>query len=135
MSKIATTCIIDDDPIFVFGAQKIMEMTDFSEKFIVFGNGQEAIEGLKPMLSSDQPFPEVILLDLNMPIMDGWEFLDEFITIPREKAITIYIVTSSIDPEDIKRVKEYDVVNKYILKPVTVDALKEILEDLKRAAS
>jgi CheY-like chemotaxis protein len=65
--------------------------------------------------------------------MDGWEFLDEFTKVPASKQITIYIVTSSIDPADVERAKEYDTINNYIVKPVTVDTLKEILKEFVQA--
>lgn len=62
-----------------------------------------------------------------MPIMDWWEFLEEFVEIPTPKVITIFIVTSSIDPADVKLVAQFDIVKKYVIKPITVDKLKEIL--------
>jgi CheY-like chemotaxis protein len=75
----------------------------------------------------DKPssLPDVILLDLNMPILDGWQFLDEFVKLPIKKEIAIFIVTSSIDPSDIEMVKKYDIVKSYIMKPITAQKLEE----------
>ncbi|WBL23605.1 response regulator [Zunongwangia sp. HRR-M8] len=131
MKKIDLACIIDDDPIFVFSAKKIMELADFCNGFLVFGNGEEALNHLRALISSDKELPDVILLDLNMPVMDGWEFLENFIQIKSEKAITIYIVSSSVDPSDINKAKSYDHVNNYIVKPVTIDSLKKVLKNHK----
>jgi CheY-like chemotaxis protein len=64
-----------------------------------------------------------------MPVMDGWQFLDEFTKIKTDKRITLYIVSSSIDNEDFKKAETYEVVSNYIVKPITMDALKDILED------
>ena len=128
MKKIDLACVIDDDPIFVFSAKKIMELADFCKGFIVFHNGKEALNHLTAIISSDEELPDVILLDLNMPVMDGWEFLEEFVKIKSEKEITIYIVSSSIDPKDINKAKSYDNVSNYIVKPVTIDSLKSVLQ-------
>lgn len=127
--SINLTCIIDDDPVFVFGAKRIMEIADFCSNFLVFNNGEEALNNLKPIILSGETVPDVILLDLNMPIMDGWEFLDNFIKIDTEKKMLIYIVSSSIDPTDIIKAKSYKDLNNFIIKPITREVLGEIMND------
>lgn len=127
MKKINIACIIDDDPIFVFGTKKIMEMTNFCESIVVYKNGKEAYESLKAIILANEPQPDIILLDLNMPVWDGWQFLDEFIQIPNKKTITIYIITSSVDPADVQKAKKYDAISSYIVKPITTAELKKIL--------
>jgi len=128
MNKIDVACIIDDDPIFVFGAKRMMELSDFCDSFMVFKNGQEALNSLKPIMIAGENVPDIILLDINMPIMDGWQFLDEFVNIESHKLLTIYIVSSSIDPVDINRAKHYKTISNYIIKPISTDTLKEILQ-------
>ncbi len=132
MKKVNLTCIIDDDPIFVFGIKKVMELINFSDSIMVFKNGQEALDNLKPIILSKEELPDIILLDLNMPVLDGWQFLDEFIKIPCEKKIIIYVVSSSIDPEDILRAKSYQGVSDYIVKPITIERLKEVLYNFEK---
>jgi len=128
MKKIDIACIIDDDPIFVFSAKKIMQMSNMCNGFLVFHNGHEALSNLKAIISKDsQSLPDVILLDLNMPIMDGWEFLEEFIKIPTQKEIIIYIVTSSVDPQDVIKARSYDKVSNYIIKPISMESLKSLM--------
>ena len=127
MKKIDIACIIDDDPIFVYGAEALMQLTNFCNSLMVFHNGDEALRNLKILISANDKLPDVILLDLNMPVMDGWEFLDEFTTIPVNKEIIIYIVSSSIDPTDLDKAKSYSEVSNYIVKPVTTDTLEDIL--------
>ena len=129
MSKIDVACIIDDDPIFIFGAKRMMELSNFCKSFMVFKNRQEAINQLKPIMLNGKDIPDIILLDINMPIMDGWEFLDEFIKIEAHKSITIYIVSSSIDPVDLNRAKRYKNISNYIIKPISIETLKGILEE------
>jgi CheY-like chemotaxis protein len=130
MKKIDIACIVDDDPIFVFGAKRVMELSNFCKSFMVFNNGKDALDSLSPLVVSGENVPDVILLDLNMPIMDGWQFLDEFIKIKTNKKILIYIVSSSIDPADTEKAKKYESVSNFIVKPITVDNLKNILQQI-----
>lgn len=129
ISKIQTCCIIDDDPIFIYGTRRIMKEVNFCEDLLVYSNGQEALDGLTKIINLGQNVPQVIFLDLNMPIMNGWEFLDEFIKLPSNnfEKITIYIISSSVDPRDLERVKNYNVVSNYILKPITPSDLENVL--------
>ncbi|MEA5426309.1 response regulator [Arcicella lustrica] len=129
MKKIDIACIIDDDPIFVFGTKRLMQLANFCNGVLVFKNGKEAYDSLKTIIISGEKLPDLIFLDLNMPIWDGWQFLDEFIQIPIENAVTIFIVTSSIDPEDIKRAKSYEIVSNYLVKPIKMDDLKKLMEE------
>ncbi len=129
MSKVRICCIIDDDPIFIYGTKRIMKEVNFSETILEYNNGQEALEELSQRSQAKEFMPEVIFLDLNMPIMNGWEFLEEFkkLPIPNEKRIIIYIVSSSVDPRDLERVKDFKQVDKYILKPITPNDLEAVL--------
>ncbi|PLB17916.1 MAG: Two-component response regulator [Flavobacteriaceae bacterium FS1-H7996/R] len=79
-----------------------------------------------------EALPDVILLDLNMPVMDGWEFLEEFISLkPKlEKKIPIYIVSSSNDPADIMKAKSISEVTDFIIKPVTEAKFVEMIQGL-----
>ncbi|WP_026755621.1 response regulator [Sediminibacter sp. Hel_I_10] len=126
MSKVDLTCIIDDDPVFIFAAKRVLNISEFCKNFTVFNNGQEAIQALKPIIQSGKEVPDVILLDLNMPIMDGWQFLDEFIKIKSPKKLLLYIVSSSIDPADLKKAKSYELVSDYIIKPITKKSVEVI---------
>lgn len=132
MGRINSSCIIDDDAIFIYGTKKIMEKIDFSDEIIVFNNGQEAMEGLKLLAAQGKELPNVIFLDINMPIMDGWEFLEDFVKIPNNNRqnVTIYIISSSIDPLDIQKVQLYGLVNNYILKPIRIVDLENVLNEV-----
>ena len=129
MSKIKTCCIIDDDPIFIYGTKRMIKETDFCNSVIVFNNGEDALMGLKEAYKIDHELPQVIFLDLNMPIMNGWEFLDELIKLPNTPLnnTVIYVTSSSVDPRDIERVKAYELISNYILKPITPNDLETVL--------
>ncbi len=130
MPKFKHVCIIDDDHIYTFTTRKIMEKGDFAGYIEIFKNGKEALAALKPRVESNTNVPEIIFLDLNMPIMDGWQFLDEFMT-PNTQKIIIYIVTSSIDPADMDKAKQYSLVTNYVVKPITPERLKQWFENIE----
>ncbi|MFE3867928.1 response regulator [Flavobacterium sp. LS2P90] len=127
------TYIIDDDKMSVKLMTILMDKNNFCEEVLPFYNAQFAIAKLKQNCIDNENLPDAILLDLNMPVMDGWQFLDEFIKLPIKKEISIFIITSSIDPFDIEMSKKYSAVKDYIIKPITVkklDALCIIIGNL-----
>lgn len=130
---INTICIIDDDPIFVFGSKILLRNNSFAADYLVCQNGKEALDVITPLIKAEERLPEVIFLDLNMPIMDGWEFLDEFGKIYNEleKEVKIYILSSSVDSRDIERAKKYDMVNGFIAKPLTDVKIKELAQEIE----
>ncbi len=133
MREIDLTYIVDDDKIFTFSIKKIMELNQFSKEVITFPNGAEAIVHLKKVLDEKLQLPDIILLDLNMPVMDGWQFLDEFKGIDFGRKITIYIVSSSIDPLDHVKAKEYSSVSSFLVKPITRVELEAVFNQWKNA--
>jgi CheY-like chemotaxis protein len=97
-----------------------------------FENGFEAIEGIKNKLKQGENPPDLILLDINMPILDGWQFLDEFKLIKKllNKEIIIYIVSSSDNHVDITKAKDYkEEVKNYYLKPMSPEDIKAIFSN------
>lgn len=132
MKTIKNLTLIDDDDIFVFLTKKAVESTNLVELIKVFGNGLDAINFLKENCDDVDSLPEIILLDLSMPIMDGWQFLDQFTKlIPKiDKKITIYICSSSISPSDVLLAKKNNAVSDYIIKPVTKEKLIELIKGL-----
>ena len=86
--KVELACIIDDDKIYVNLVKKIIEIKKLSENLLVYKNGKEALDYFKDTMegaTDEEKLPDIIFLDLNMPVMDGWEFLNEFIKIKNQK--------------------------------------------------
>jgi CheY-like chemotaxis protein len=130
MTTLKTLTIVDDDDIFVFLTTKIIEQTNLVDLIKVFGNGLDAINFLKENKNNVDALPDIILLDLSMPIMNGWQFLEEYNKLNPTigKKITIYICSSSISPDDITRAKTISEVSDYIIKPITKDKLIDLIK-------
>ncbi len=128
--KIGLACIIDDDSMYVNLVKRIVEAKKLCKNLMVFQNGMEALNYFEALLKNldKKCIPEIIFLDLNMPVMDGWEFLENFTKIKSkiDKTITLYIVSSSINPVDIEKAKRINSVKDYLIKPVTIEDLEAI---------
>lgn len=130
MKRINSIGVIDDDPITVFGIKKMLNSLDVSDNIQTYANGKEAIDDIKKMLGNGENIPEVIFLDINMPIMDGWQFLEEFITLPLSFKVRINILTSSIDPADRQNWEYYKEKTHHLIdyknKPIRRAEIEEI---------
>jgi len=130
--KIETVCIIDDDPIFVYGTKILLNHNSwYGSSVLVYENGKEALDDLTALVKSEEKLPEVIFLDLNMPTMDGWEFLDEFIKLPLKKIPKVFIVSSSIDQRDIQKAHSYAIVEDFIEKPLSNTLMANIFKAIE----
>jgi CheY-like chemotaxis protein len=121
---------IDDDPITLMLLKKVINKALFSKEIITAQNGEEALELFKslkntPAKESITNQPQLIFLDLNMPVMGGWEFLDHFNTpeYSNFNNIKVIILSSTIDPEDINKSKTYPIVIDFLPKPITTSML------------
>ena len=132
MSKLYKIAVIDDDEVFQLIIKKQMEMRKFTCEILSFFNGQTAIEYLNANLNSPEKLPQLIMLDVNMPIKDGWEFLEDYKLLPSKikKSIVLYMVTSSVIQTDIDRAAKNEDVHGYISKPITSQNLDDILMQL-----
>ena len=130
-ARAVTACVIDDDRIFTFGITKLMEITGLFSPTMQFINGQEAINFLSDPENGDN-LPDVIFVDINMPVMNGWEFTRSFEEIkPRlGKNIPVYMVSSSVDLNDIQRAKSIPTLKDYIMKPINTTHLTNIFNSL-----
>ncbi|MDP2188594.1 MAG: response regulator [Sphingobacteriaceae bacterium] len=121
--------IIDDDPILIMVCTRLMKITGFSEVVYAAKEGLEGMDLLKEQLSTaPEQLPDLILLDINMPVMNGWEFLDELLTLlPKmQHALPVFMLSSTIDQADFDRADSYEVVKGFYSKPLTKENLEEI---------
>lgn len=121
--------IIDDDALYKLLLKKSINKLPFEVEISCYDNGEEALTGLKTIQKNNGLLPDIILLDINMPVMDGWEFLDAFKTIKSQfsKTIKIYMASSSISVNDFEKAKLYSEVLDYLVKPLNISIIKELL--------
>ncbi|MGB5360562.1 MAG: response regulator [Eudoraea sp.] len=134
MIKLKSIAIVDDDPITVFGIKRMLSSLNVSENINTYVNGKEAIDDFKSIIKNNKEVPEVIFLDINMPIMDGWQFLEEFITLPIPHKIRINILTSSIDPADRESWQHYMTRTHHIIDYKNKPIQKKEIEEITKAA-
>ena len=108
----------------------MLTMLDLAEEIKTYVNGKEAIDDISRMVNSEEPIPQVIFLDINMPIMDGWQFLEKFLELKVEAPIRINIVTSSIDAYDRQQWEHYKGLAQHLIdyrnKPIRKNDILEI---------
>lgn len=125
---------VDDDAITLMLCKKVIAKAEFASQIETSNNGEEALmyfENLKKEKEANNIVsePQLIFLDLNMPIMNGWEFLDifsksDYYTIFPE--VKVIVLSSTIDPRDIEKAKQYPMVLNFLSKPITIEMLKSI---------
>lgn len=126
MNPIKHAFLIDDDPVTNVINIQVIEFSKLASRVSTFADAKLALAKLKEIGESDPGmFPEIIFLDIAMPGMDGWGFLDQFIKFPESilQKCNVVILTCSIDLFDIKKAKKYSIVKDYITKPLDIKAL------------
>lgn len=129
--RFASVMLIDDSKFDNIVNKRLIEMGNFATEILVFTNGRDAIGHLEREYLQSQDtvsVPEVIFLDINMPLMDGFEFLEAFAQLPEviTEAMSVVMLTSSINPEDEARSVKSRFVSRYLYKPLTIEKLNSL---------
>ncbi|GAK95682.1 two-component response regulator [Nonlabens tegetincola] len=133
MSVLKKACIIDDDRLYVSLMSMIVDKYDLVDELVLFENGDQALKFFELVLKNKIEAPQVVLLDLNMPIMNGWELLDvleDHTAALQEKGIHLLVVSSSINQNEIAKAKKHALVSDFITKPLSKTHLLEIFNKI-----
>ena len=128
MPKHRNILLVDDNEINNLLHERLIEMSDFGAPVVVKQSAPEALDFLNSVANAPEQIPEFIFLDIRMPIMDGFGFMDEFQKMPETLTgkSKVILLSSTLDPEDNEKAKRYPHVVKMLLKPLTVDQLNSI---------
>lgn len=122
--------LVDDDSIFQFTATRLIQSAKLAGQILQFENGGSTMDYLKQYATDAGKLPDHLFLDINMPFIDGWMFLEDFVQLKSKlaKEIKIYMVSSSIDQRDMNRAKEYQDVREFVVKPVSMETFSRLLQ-------
>jgi two-component SAPR family response regulator len=124
--------LIDDDAIFMMFFKRMIIKSGISQDPIIFRNGLDAYEYIKDRCEENKDF--ILFLDINMPLMNGWQFLEKVSENCSVKNLTTFMVSSSTDESDISKAKNYSWVKDFLIKPVMQDDLEKIRNSPEIAA-
>ncbi len=129
MPLIDTVLLIDDDEINNMICTKIISKNDFATNVVACSSARQGLKYLQDALTDGaKPLPTVIFLDINMPVMNGWDFLDQYKQMPGldDKGIVLIMLSSSSSANDLSRAQGYPQVSDYITKPLTAAHLQHV---------
>lgn len=127
MNSVRTIYLIDDDDIFRLYAERMLAQLECLAEVCSFSSAQNALDQLQKDSALGATPPALIFVDINMPVLDGWDFLDQLTRHGRAVASRVYLVSSSIFEEDERKAAKYPRLQGFLHKPLKRDALKDIL--------
>ena len=122
-------CVIDDDSIARLMSEIMIFNYKIAKKTVTFENGKAALDYFKLFKDKPDMLPEFILLDINMPVLNGWKFIERFARLAPDlsRKVVIYLVSASLDPNDHHRASALEMISGFIIKPVNKTALEQVV--------
>ncbi len=120
--------LIDDTEVDNFISKKVMAASAFSSEIMEFYSAQKALNFLLENKENKDRLPQIIFLDIHMPAMDGFDFMEKFKELPSEihQYCKVVMLSSSLDPEDVRRIKESNHIVRFMTKPISKDQLQSL---------
>lgn len=130
IKKLPLIGIIDDDEIYKFLLTTIINKNKLAENIVTFSDGEKGIKYITDNKAINEKIPDIIFLDINMPIMDGWQFIEEYASIKTElnKKIVIFMLSSSVNPINIERARKISEITDYVTKPIKLEEVKRVFD-------
>lgn len=125
MAHYSAIFLVDDDPINNLINKRLLGKVDISNNIFIFQDGEDALNQIQDLSIEDSV---LILLDINMPVLNGWEFLDKYLEFFPLRKDKIIILSSSIDFLDRQKSQEFRIVSDFIEKPLTLDKIKQYID-------
>lgn len=132
MEKINNLLLIEDNDITILITKKMVEKTGMVDNVVITKNGKDGYDYLMYCLEGEHRFPEVILLDIMMPVWDGWTFLEKTKEAGLLKKLNIYLYTSSVSDEDKYEARSFGLQDRYLTKPLEIDIVKRIVSQVDK---
>jgi CheY-like chemotaxis protein len=122
--KFKLVLLIDDDPIINYINKRLIEIHGIAENIVCFVSSQQALEFLKKSVI----YPEIIFLDISMPVMDGFDFVQEYESFPdsMKSRTRIVVLSSTEDPDELERINNNKIFSQFLAKPLNIDQLKSL---------
>ena len=123
--------LIDDEDINLFILQNLLRLSGINAEIVFFNTSRKGINHLRDLVDRGEKFPDLILLDIEMPVLNGWDFLDLYKEFDKTHTYNckVIIFTTSIIEQDMIKAKSYDEVEDFVNKPMTIEMLKNIQQE------
>ena len=130
--KLKCILLVDDDAATNYLHKRVVKDEGVAEEIVTADNGEVALKFLQQLAAENQPPPELIFLDINMPVVNAWEFLEVYQHLPEaQKSKTVIVMlTTSLNPEDQTRAGEFAEIASFKFKPLDAEMLNEVLEKI-----
>jgi len=134
MKESTKICIIDDDEIYRFAFGRHLKSLEATSSLQTFSESEMALDFFREYRVMNDELPDILFLDINMPIMGGFEFIEAFEKLGLTKKIDIYVMSSLLSEENLKQVKNYESITDYFTKPIGEDTLNELISRISNEA-
>jgi CheY-like chemotaxis protein len=131
MQRLHLILLVDDDETTNYLNKRLLDRMEIADHIKTVSNGEEALQFLHESFVNGEPLPDLMFLDIKMPVMDGFEFLEAYHKLPEpmQKCILVMMLTSSASFYDLEKLKNYDVVQRHISKPLQEAHVREIMAE------